>query len=446
MEKLYIIEHTPNIFGNVKISGSKNATLPILIATLLCNEKCIIDNVPEIEDVKTTVELLLACGAKVNWNKKEKIIEVTPPQDCPTIAPYKIVSKMRASILVLGPFLSKYKRALVYLPGGCSIGPRPINLHLMAMNKLGAEIDVNHGYIKANVKNRLKGTTITFPKKTVGGTQNAILAAVLAKGSTIIENAAQEPEVVELVKALKQAGAKIEGEGSSIIKIKGVDELSSFHVKIVPDRIEAGTFLGLAATIDGEITIKEAPICHMESILKKFKEMGLELEYDEYEDIGTIYAKKDKKLKGIEVSTEEYPGFPTDMQPIIMAACLKAEGCSIIRENIFDNRFVHVNEFIRLGANISVEKNTALIHGVEKLTGAVVEASDLRAGAALALACASAEGKSYLLNVEHIERGYENFEQKLSFLGIKIEKILKKEEELEKLKRIGNDNYSNSKR
>jgi UDP-N-acetylglucosamine 1-carboxyvinyltransferase len=437
MKKIYIVEHTPTIFGKVKVSGSKNAALPILIATLLCNEKCIIENVPEIGDVKTTVELLLACGAKVNWNKKEKVIEVDPPEDCPTIAPYKIVSKMRASILVLGPFLSKYKRALVYLPGGCSIGPRPINLHLMAMSRLGAEIDVNHGHIKAQVKERLKGNTITFPKKTVGGTQNAILAAVLAKGTTIIENAAQEPEVVELVKALKQAGAKIEGEGTSVIKIKGVEELSSFHIKIVPDRIEAGTFLGLSATIDGEIVIENVPIYHMESTLKKFKEMELDMDYNENEDIGTVYVRKKKKLKGIEVSTEEYPGFPTDMQPIIMAACLKAQGCSIIRENIFDNRFIHVNEFIRLGANISIEKNTALVHGVEKLTGAVVEASDLRAGAALVIACASAEGRSYLLNVEHIERGYENFEQKLSLLGIKIEKILKKEEELEKLKRIG---------
>ncbi len=435
MKKIYLIEHTPKIYGKVKISGSKNACLPILIATLLCNEKCIIENVPEIEDVKTTVELLLACGAKVNWNKKEKIIEVDPPQDSPTIAPYKIVSKMRASILVLGPFLSKYKRAIVYLPGGCSIGPRPINLHLMAMEKLGAEIDVNHGHIKAKVNGFLKGTKISFSKKTVGGTQNAILAAVLAQGTTIIENAAQEPEIVELVKALRQAGAKIEGEGSSVIKIKGVKELSSFHVKIVPDRIEAGTFVALGATIDGEIEIEDAPIFHMESTLKKFKEMGLELEYDETQDIGTIKVRKNRRLRGIEVSTEEYPGFPTDMQPLIMAACLKAEGTSLIRENIFDNRFIHVNEFIRLGANITIDRNIALVKGVEKLSGAVVEASDLRAGAALVLACAAAEGKSYLLNVEHIERGYENFEDKLALLGVKIDKILKREEELEKLRR-----------
>ncbi|HOJ50124.1 MAG TPA: UDP-N-acetylglucosamine 1-carboxyvinyltransferase [Spirochaetota bacterium] len=420
---IYEIEGGFKLNGNVVISGSKNAALPIMAATILTDDKCIIENVPDLKDIKTMIELLEIIGKKVQFNNNTLIIEQT--ENINTRAPYEIVKTMRASIAVLGPLLAKYNKAEVSLPGGCAIGPRPVDLHIKAMKELGAIINIEKGYINAKAQ-KLIGTTLTLfgpAGPTVLGTENAMMAATLADGETIIEPAAMEPEVTDLGNFLIKMGAKIEGLGTSTIKVKGVKKLKGVKHSVIPDRIEAGTFITMVGACGGEVRLDNVYVAHINNIIDKAKEAGLEIETEE----NRVYVRKKSSLEGIEISTLPYPGFPTDMQPQFMAMLATAKGLSIITENIFEDRFIHVGELQRMGANIRVEKGTtAIIKGVNKLKGASVMASDLRAGAGLVIAGLSAEGITRVQRIYHIDRGYEKFENKITSLGGRI--IRKKED------------------
>jgi UDP-N-acetylglucosamine 1-carboxyvinyltransferase len=334
-----------------------------------------------------------------------------------TEAPYELVKTMRASILCLGPLLARYRKAKVSLPGGCAIGVRPVNLHLKALSKMGADIKVDHGYITAEVKGRLKGTEITFDFPTVGGTENTLMAAVLAKGKTVIKNAAKEPEIVDLARALKTAGAEIEGEGTDVIEINGVDEIGKIEYSVMPDRIEAGTFLAAVALAGGEVEIEDFPYDVLTAVIEKFEEAGLKIEKLSEKK---VRVKKDGRLKGTNIVTQPYPGFPTDMQAQFMAAMCLAEGISVIKETIFENRFMHVLELQRLGADLTVDGNTVVVKGVEKLIGAKVTATDLRASASLVIAGLAAENTTEVYRIYHLDRGYEKLEVKLRSLGAEI--------------------------
>ncbi|SNR67331.1 UDP-N-acetylglucosamine 1-carboxyvinyltransferase [Desulfurobacterium atlanticum] len=413
----FIIKGGKELKGTVKISGSKNASLPIIFAAILTKEAQI-ENVPNLRDTRTAVALLKDMGFETCFEKNT--LFVREKEKIKTEADYELVRTMRASILSLGPLLAKYGKAKVSLPGGCAIGARPINFHLKALSKLGAEISIDHGYINATVKGRLKGAEIVFDKPTVGGTENLLMAAVLAKGKTVIKNAAKEPEIVDLANALKKAGAIIEGEGTDTIEITGVEELSKIDYTVMPDRIEAGTFISFIATAGGEITIEDCPYDTIEAVVQKFKEAGLTIE--KLNNV-TIKIKKEGKLKATDITTQVYPGFPTDMQAQFMAAMCLAEGVSIIKETIFENRFQHVLELLRLGANITIDGNTAIVKGVEKLIGAKVMATDLRASASLVAAGLAAENTTEIYRIYHLERGYENLEKKLQSLGAYIEKV-----------------------
>ncbi len=402
--------------GTVEISGAKNAALPNMAATLLTDEEIILENMPNLLDVKTMKDLLSFVGFSIE-KLSEKTFSFKQKTINSLVAPYELVSKMRASILVLGPMLSRFKHAKVALPGGCSIGTRPVDLHLSALEKMGADIKVEHGYIIAKAPNGLKGAHINFEKITVTGTENIMMAAVLAEGETVITNAAREPEVVDLAKMLKKMGAKIEGEGTSTIYIKGVKKLHGTKHRIIPDRIEAGTFAVLSALFDGNITIKNYPLEYLEFVNKRLEEIGvyvIPIGKDE------IAIKRKKKLKPVDIETKEYPYFPTDLQAQFMTLLSVVDGVSSITENIFENRFMHVPELERLGADIKVKDKTAYIRGVKKLTGAEVKATDLRASAAMVIAGLIAEGTTRIYDIYHLDRGYENIDEKLKKLGAKL--------------------------
>ena len=402
--------------GTVEISGAKNAALPNMAATLLTEEEVILENVPDLLDVKTMNQLLSYIGYSIE-NSSEKTFSFKQKTINSLVAPYELVSKMRASILVLGPMLSRFKHAKVALPGGCSIGTRPVDLHLSALEKMGADIKVEHGYIIAKAPHGLKGTHIHFEKITVTGTENIMMAAVLAEGETIITNAAREPEVVDLAKMLKKMGANIEGEGTSTIRIKGVKKLNGTKHRIIPDRIEAGTFAVLSALFDGKIAIKNYPLNYLEFVDNKLKEIGIyviPIGKDE------VIIKREERLKPINIETKEYPYFPTDLQAQFMTLLSVVDGISSITENIFENRFMHVPELKRLGADIKVKDRTAFIKGVKKLTGAEVKATDLRASAAMVIAGLIAEGTTRIYDIYHLDRGYENIDEKLKKLGAKL--------------------------
>ena len=419
---IYEIEGGRKLKGEVKISGSKNAALPILAATILTDDKCIIENVPDLKDIRIMIELIEKLGKKVNFENNVVIVEQT--NEINTRAPYEIVKTMRASIAVLGPLLAKYKKADVSLPGGCAIGPRPVDLHIKAMQELGAKVEIEEGYIRAKADSLVGKTLILLGPvgPTVLGTENAMMAATLAEGETVIEPAAMEPEVVDLGKFLISMGAKIEGLGTSTIRVKGVKSLKGTKHKVIPDRIEAGTFITMVGGCGGELRIKNILPSHIENIISKAVEAGLEIDIES----DSIYVNKKRNLEGIEISTLPYPGFPTDMQPQFMAMLSTAKGLSIITENIFEDRFIHVGELQRMNANIRVEKgNTAIIKGVKSLKGASIMASDLRAGAGLVIAGLMAEGITKLQRIYHIDRGYESFEEKIINIGGKI--IRKKE-------------------
>jgi UDP-N-acetylglucosamine 1-carboxyvinyltransferase len=418
MDKLIINGGHP-LKGEVRISGAKNATLPILMAALLADEPVTISNVPHLHDVTTTLKLLAGMGAQFTVGEKMSI-EVDTRDITHFYAPYDLVRTMRASILVLGPLIARYGEATVSLPGGCAIGTRPVDLHIVGMEALGAKIQVENGYIKATAKNGLKGANIVMDAVTVTGTENIMMAAVLAKGKTVIKNAAREPEIDDLANFLNSIGAKIKGAGTDTITIEGVKQLGGGEYRILPDRIEAGTYLAAAVCTRGKIRIKDIGPETLTAILLKLEEAGAAI------DIGDSWIEIDmlnKEPKAVNVRTAPYPSFPTDMQAQIMAVNLTAQGTGAITETVFENRFMHVQEMQRMGANIKLEGNTAICTGVEKLTGAPVMATDLRASASLVLAGLMAEGETMVQRIYHIDRGYECIEEKLAQLGAKIHRV-----------------------
>ncbi|MDH5258863.1 MAG: UDP-N-acetylglucosamine 1-carboxyvinyltransferase [Gammaproteobacteria bacterium] len=417
MDKLIITGGT-QLNGEVKISGSKNAALPILASTLLASTPITIKNVPHLQDVTTTMELLGRMGVGLTVDEKMNI-EVDSSTINSYEAPYELVKTMRASILVLGPLVARFGEAIVSLPGGCAIGSRPVNLHIKGLEAMGAEIVVENGYIKAKAK-RLKGATIYMDVVTVTGTENLMMAATLAEGQTIIENAAKEPEVVDLANCLITMGAKITGAGTETIKIDGVETLHGGEHSVVPDRIETGTYLVGAAITGGKILVRNTQPILIESVIAKLREAGAEIATgDDWIEIDM----KGKRARAVDVSTAPYPAFPTDMQAQFTALNCLADGVGVISENVFENRFMHVQELQRMGANIRLEGNTAICTGVKKLTGAPVMATDLRASASLVLAALVAEGDTLVERIYHIDRGYERIEEKLSLLGAKIRRI-----------------------
>lgn len=414
MDKLIISGGGP-LDGEVRISGAKNAALPILAATLLASEPVMVRNVPHLHDVTTTLALLGRLGVELVVDEKLNV-EINPTTINNFVAPYELVRTMRASILVLGPLLARYGKADVSLPGGCAIGSRPVNLHIQGLRAMGAEIEVEGGYIRARAE-RLKGTRLFLDMVTVTGTENLLMAATLAEGTTLLENAAREPEVVDLANFLNSMGAKITGHGTDTITIEGVETLSATDYSILPDRIETGTYLIGAAVSGGRVKVKDTRPELLDSVLSKLTEAGAKLSY------GEDWIELDmegRRPKAVDIHTAPYPAFPTDMQAQFTLLNAVAEGTGSISENVFENRFMHVQELVRMGANIKVEGNTAIITGVEKLQGAPVMATDLRASASLVLAGLVATGETVVDRIYHIDRGYECIEEKLQMLGAKI--------------------------
>ncbi len=416
MDKI-VIHGGERLVGEVTVSGSKNATLPVFASSLLAEGENRFHGVPDLNDVKTICAVLKKLGVKIARDQGGNYL-LDGTELIGHEAPYDLVKTMRASILVLGPLVARARRAVISLPGGCAIGARPINLHLKGLEKLGAEIQLKHGYIEAKTKG-LKGADIYLDVTTVTGTENLMMAAALAKGETVIENAAMEPEVVDLAEVLNKMGANISGAGSSIIRIKGVKRLMATEHTIINDRIEAGTFMIAAGVTKGNIRIRNCNPDHMEAVVNKLRETGMEIirEDDGARAIG------DKRIKSVDVKTLPHPGFPTDMQAQMMVAMTIAKGLSVISETIFENRFIHVGELRRMGASIKVEGNSAIINGVEGLSGAPVMATDLRASAALVLAGLAAEGETEVSRVYHLDRGYEKLEEKLASLGAHIMRV-----------------------
>jgi len=406
--------------GSILISGSKNATLPLLASCLLTSEICELGNVPNLVDVSTMKALLVSLGINVNFDKKNNALLLEPNNIISTHADYELVRKMRASVLVLGPLLSRFGEAEVSLPGGCAIGLRPVDIHISALKKMGARISIEDGYIKAKAPNgRLTGADITFPIISVGATENIIMAATLAKGKTIIRNAALEPEIDDLIIALKKMGAKINRFNSNSIEIIGVKYLSGFKHNVMPDRIEAGTYAMAAAITAGRITLLNAEEKYLKQVLLYMKQTGSIIEIQE----DNISVQGTKIVNNINIKTKVYPGFPTDLQAQAMALMSISRGTSIIEESIFENRFMHIAELVRFGADISVSGSKAIIKGVNSLKGAQVMATDLRASSSLVLAALKAEGETIINRVYHLDRGYENLENKLSTCGARIQRI-----------------------
>lgn len=417
MAKIVITGGEP-LNGDVQISGAKNAVLPILAATLLADGPISIGNVPHLHDVTTTMELLGAMGVQLMVDEK-LTITADPRFITSTVAPYELVKTMRASILVLGPLLARFGHAEVSLPGGCAIGSRPVEQHIRGLQALGAEVSVENGFIKARAE-RLRGGRYVFDMITVTGTENVLMAAALAKGTTVLENCAQEPEVVDLANCLIAMGADIEGAGSNRIVVRGVDRLAGIHYDVLPDRIEAGTFLVAGAMTGGRVTARRTRADTMDAVLVKLEEAGAHL--DVTADSITV-DMRGKRPKAVNLTTAPYPAFPTDMQAQFAALNTIAEGVGVITETIFENRFMHLNELQRLGADIRIEGNTAIIRGVPEMTGAPMMATDLRASASLVLAGLVAKGETVVDRIYHIDRGYENIEEKLGTLGAKIRRL-----------------------
>jgi len=407
-----IITGSRRLNGTVKTSGAKNAALPILASSLLGGE-CIMANVPQVVDVRTMCKLLSMMGASVSVEGSRVAIQAEHIHS--TEAPYDLVRKMRASVLVLGPLLARWGEATVSLPGGCAIGTRPVDLHLAGLTKLGAEVTVEHGYIRAKAA-RLRGTRISLDVPTVTGTENLMMAACLAEGTTSIENAAKEPEIVDLADSLVKRGARITGAGTDLITIEGVQELRGMDHEVIPDRIEAGTFLIAASMTGGDVCVDQCRPRHLEAVMTKLRETGADL------DVGkeAVRLKAAGRPKGLDVKTFAYPGFPTDMQAQMMALMCVSTGTSVITETIFESRFIHVPELCRMGADIKVDGHRAVVNGKAALTGAPVMASDLRASAGLILAGLAAEGETEVSRVYHLDRGYERIEEKLRGLGATI--------------------------
>lgn len=422
MDKIRILgNHNLRLKGKVRISGAKNAVLPAIAASLLTREKVRLKNVPRVKDVFTILTLMKELGA--DYTIKKNSLSVQTKKIRSEEASYELVRAMRASILVLGPLLARQERAVVALPGGCAIGSRPIDLHIHGLEKLGASISLKHGYIQAEAK-RLHGTEIEFEKKTVGGTENLIMAASLAQGETILTKCSLEPEVINLCELLLKMGAKIDGVGEETIRIKGVKELGGAIHEIIPDRIEAGTFLVAGALTQGDLVLTQVRPDHIDTIIEKLRYSGARIEKLNDHSLRIIGSPK---IKPQDVTTSPYPGFPTDMQAQFIVLMTQAGGTSIITETIFDRRFSHINELLRLGANIEVYGDKAIVRGKTPLSGAETMATDLRASASLVLAGLIASGETIINEVEHLDRGYERIEEKLKSLGVQIERIKNKD-------------------
>ncbi|MBI4714650.1 MAG: UDP-N-acetylglucosamine 1-carboxyvinyltransferase [Nitrospirae bacterium] len=411
-----LIKGNKKLEGEVEISGAKNSALPIIAATLLTAEECRLSRVPSLKDVKPMLQLLGQMGTEVQLEGDRCAIRTPTLKSCE--APYQLVKTMRASVLVLGPLLARFGEARVSLPGGCAIGARPINLHIAGLQKMGAEVEIAHGYVEARAQ-RLKGARICLDLSTVTGTENLMMAAVLAEGTTVIENAACEPEVEDLAKFLNQCGAKIEGAGTRTLVIEGVSSLTGTDYDIMPDRIEAGTYILAGAITGGDVRVRRCLPGHMGALLQKLLEMGVSL--DPLPD--GIRVRGLERTKAVDVETTPYPGFPTDMQAQIMALMAVSRGRSVVAETVFENRFTHVAELRRMGAEIRIRGNAATIQGVASLGGAPVMASDLRASASLILAGLVAEGQTEIHRIYHLDRGYERLCEKLTALGADIRRV-----------------------
>jgi UDP-N-acetylglucosamine 1-carboxyvinyltransferase len=416
MDKI-IVEGGHRLQGEVVVSGAKNAALPILAASLLAEGKHLFRNVPRLADVATLCKLLGTMGARAERGSGARgdAVEVEVPPSVSPEAPYDLVKTMRASVLVLGPLVARHGRARVSMPGGCAIGARPIDQHLKGLERLGAKVALEHGYVEARAK-RLKGATFTFDVVTVTGTENLLMAACLAQGRTVLENAAREPEVEELARVLNRMGARISGAGTDEITIEGVDELRPVEHAILPDRIEAGTLLVAGALTGGNVLVRRAVPEHLEAVIEKLRAAGATLSAED----GGLRVKGPKVIHPVDIKTMPHPGFPTDMQAQLMVLLSVADGSSIITENVFENRYMHVLELNRMGANIRVDGHTAVVKGVKGLSGAPVMATDLRASASLVLAGLRAAGRTEVQRVYHLDRGYEGLEKKLRGLGASI--------------------------
>ncbi|TDL32912.1 UDP-N-acetylglucosamine 1-carboxyvinyltransferase [Jeotgalibacillus sp. S-D1] len=419
MEKI-IVRGGNALHGTVKVEGAKNAVLPILAAALLASEgKSTLLDVPALSDVKTINEVLRFLNADISYTVEENMVVVDAQQKLEIEAPFEYVRKMRASVQVMGPLLARNGHARVALPGGCAIGSRPIDLHLKGFEAMGAEVTVGNGFIEAKVDGRLQGAKIYLDFPSVGATENIMAAATLAKGTTIIENCAREPEIVDMANYMNKMGAKIKGAGTDTIRIEGVESLHGATHNIIPDRIEAGTFMVAAAITNGNVLIENAVPEHLTSVTAKLKEMGVSVE-EEGEGLRVI---GQPNLRSVDIKTMPHPGFPTDMQSQMMALMLRAQGTGVITETVFENRFMHVEEFRRMNANVKIEGRSVIMNGPSDLQGAEVAATDLRAGAALILAGLVSEGYTQVTELKHLDRGYVNFHTKLVALGADVERI-----------------------
>ncbi len=419
MDKLVIRGGEP-LLGTIRISGAKNAALPCMAAALLTDEPVILENIPQVRDIETTRKLLSAMGAEVElgFGRAQHRTTICAKNLAAPEASYELVKTMRASTLVLGPLVARCGRAHVSLPGGCAIGARPIDLHIRGLERLGAKITQEHGYVEA-FADRLRGAEVVFDKITVTGTEDLLMAATLADGETVMQNCAREPEVADLAALLNAMGAKIEGAGTSTIRVKGVAKLRGARHRIIPDRIEAGTFIIAGALTGGDLNVTACDPEHLTAILQKLKETGVKTAVK----ADSVRVMGDQPLTAADLNTEEYPGFPTDMQAQYMALATQAEGTSIVTENIFENRFMHAQELVRMGANIKIEGRRAIVRGKSPLSGAAVLASDLRASASLVLAALVADGETIIDRVYHLDRGYENIEEKLKSVGAQIRRV-----------------------
>ena len=419
MEKLIINGGKP-LRGRVKISGAKNAVLPIIAAALLGQDvPSKLEEVPALDDVHTLSAVLEQLGVRVEFDADKNTLLVDSSNITSCEAPYDLVRKMRASFLIIGPLLARCGRAKISLPGGCAIGTRPIDLHLKGFEALGARIDIGHGYIEATAPEGLKGARIYLDFPSVGATENIMMAASMAEGTTIIENPAQEPEIIDLANYLNVMGARVRGAGTNVIKIEGVKSLTGRNYTIIPDRIEAGTYMVAAAMTKGDVYIENAISEHLKPVIAKLKEAGVTIE----ENIDGIRVVCDRRTKAVDIKTLPYPGFPTDMQAQFMALLAISEGVGRVTETVFENRFMHVDELKRMGANIRIDGRTSMVEGVDRLQGCTVKATDLRAGAAMVLAGLVAEGETRIGYIHHIDRGYDNLVTKLVMLGADIRRV-----------------------
>jgi UDP-N-acetylglucosamine 1-carboxyvinyltransferase len=417
----YVIRGGNPLLGTIRVSGAKNSALPCMAAAILTEDEVVLENIPQVRDIETERKLLVSMGAEVElgYGRAQHRTTISCRVLSDPVAKYEIVKTMRASSLVLGPLVARTGLARVAMPGGCAIGGRPIDLHIKGLETMGATISYEHGYIEARAE-RLKGAHINFDKITVTGTEDILMAAVLAEGETVLENCAREPEVTDLAALLTAMGAKIEGAGTSVIRVQGVEKLHGARHRINPDRIEAGTFLVAGAITGGDLVVASCNPAHLSAVIGKLQEAGARIDM-----IGkdSIRVRSEGDLKAVDVSTEEYPGFPTDMQAQYMALATQADGTSVVTENIFENRFMHVQELVRMGANIKVDGRSATIRGKAPLSATAVMCSDLRASASLVLAALVADGESILDRVYHMDRGYEHIEEKLRGVGAQIRRM-----------------------